>query len=109
MASFGRPSIARAPASLGQLKTASLSGLLYAPPENYFKVFTDPKDALDYCQIECAKVNKVNNIDDNRIKVRSDVPSDKKNVTRTFNLIEVMSLFIIGVITGVFITKFATI
>ena len=94
-----------------QLKAASLSGLLYAPPENYFKVFTDPKDALDYCQMECSKVNQVNNIDDNRIKVRSDSSSssDKKNVTRTFTLVEVTLILIIGVLTGAFITKFASI
>ena len=99
-----------------QLNAASSAGLLYSLPEKYFNIFNDPKDALDYCQSQCLNVNYVNSKDDDRIKSRKDDDSNTTTNTTTsasasssssrkYSLLEVGTVFIIGTIIGVLITK----
>ena len=90
-----------------QLNAASKAGLLYSPPENYFKVFNDPKDALDYCQSECLKVTNISNKDDDRIKTRKTDNNNNNNITtiRTYSLFEVGTVFVIGTVVGILVTK----
>jgi len=95
-----------------QLNAASKAGLLYSLPEKYFNVFNDPKDALDYCQSQCLNVNHVNNKDDDRIKSRkpddtttSSSSTTTTTTTRKYSLFEVGTVFVIGTIIGVLITK----
>ena len=86
-----------------QLNDAFKNGLLYSSPEHYFNVFNDAKDALDYCQKECSKVVKVNNRDDNRIKIRDDSTSSSSK--RGYSLYEIGATFIIGTAFGVAISR----
>jgi hypothetical protein len=98
-----------------QLNAASSAGLLYSLPEKYFNIFNDPKDALDYCQSQCLNTNYINNKDDDRIKLRKDddtntststsTSTTTNNSSRKYSLFEVGTVFIIGTIIGVLITK----
>ena len=89
-----------------QLNDASKSGLLYSPPDHYFKVFNNPKDALDYCQNECSKVVKGNNKDDNRIKIRNDTNTTATTTSKeSYSFFEVGVVFIIGTIIGIAISR----